>query len=191
MSSKATFGGEPEDYLEVHRFLDASKLFYYHLKHRALLHHLLGIEYCEELFGVVVENQDGGMVPVREIAAQHIREDLNGHLPSANDWFSESEKQMVDSIVVPDFPDSDLEEHCLRPWLRSGLRSTLVITCSQFGVYLAHRLLGVEAAKALASVIPSTSQPKELLQELTLKQKWQYTPDRKAIARVNQLQRTN
>lgn len=190
LSSQYKFGGQAEDYLELHRFLDSSKLFFHHLKHRALLHHLLGIEFCEELFGFAIQNSASRSVPVRDIAAQHIREDLNGILPSINDWFQDSEAPICEKLVVPEFSDPRLEEFVLKPWLRSGLKSSLLITCSHFGVALARRILGWEAAKSLAEKIPPSNNPKNLLQALQLKYRWQYTPDPHEIARINQLEQT-
>ena len=38
------FGGKEKDYFQIHKFLDSSKLFYNHVKHRILLHNLYGVE---------------------------------------------------------------------------------------------------------------------------------------------------
>src|SRR4028118_1096722 len=80
------FGGKPEDYLAIHRFIDSSKLFYYHIKHRLLLHNLYGVELAVELFGDTVINANNAHIPVRDIAVEHIREDLDGKIPTLNDW---------------------------------------------------------------------------------------------------------
>ncbi|MEL6972750.1 MAG: hypothetical protein AAFZ63_17895 [Bacteroidota bacterium] len=48
------FGGAPEDYLSIHKFLDSSKLFYHHAKHRLLLHHLFGVELTIQKFGDLI-----------------------------------------------------------------------------------------------------------------------------------------
>jgi hypothetical protein len=80
------FGGKPEDYLAIHRFIDSSKLFYYHIKHRLLLHNLYGVELAVELFGDTIINSGNAHIPVRDIAVEHIREDLDGKIPALNDW---------------------------------------------------------------------------------------------------------
>lgn len=49
--SKRKFGGVETDYFDIHKFLDSSKLFYFHAKHRLLLHHLYGIEITILKFG--------------------------------------------------------------------------------------------------------------------------------------------
>lgn len=185
LSSQRTFGGDPEDYLPIHRFLDSSKLFCYHLKHRAMLHHLLGIEYCEEMFGTVIDNSASKKIPVREIAAQHIREDLNQVLPSVNDWFQNCAPDITAQFRLPEIPDRGLEEFILRPWLRSGLKASLAITFSHFGVYLAQQLSGWETAKQLAELVPAANNPKTLLKKLQIRHRWQYTPDRQAIEQLN------
>ena len=185
VSSQRTFGGVPEDYLAIHRFLDSSKLFCYHLKHRAMLHHLLGIEYCEEIFGSVIDNSASQKIPVREIAAQHIREDLNQVLPSVNDWFQDCDPNIIAKLELPEIANPSLEEFILRPWLRSGLKASLAITYSHFGVYLAQQLSDWKTAKLLAELVPPSNNPKVLLENIPIKYRWQYTPDRKAIEQVN------
>jgi len=86
-SSAKKFGGKPEDYLAIHRWLDESKEFVADFRHRALRHHTEGIFLAERIFGVVVGNSDGVDVPVRYIGEQHVREDL-GRMPTAQDWLT-------------------------------------------------------------------------------------------------------
>ncbi|MDW8297019.1 MAG: hypothetical protein RMJ97_09085 [Raineya sp.] len=57
--SQRKFGGKPQDYEAIHSFLDSSKYFLYHVKHRLLLHHLLGVEWAVELFGNFLVNSEG------------------------------------------------------------------------------------------------------------------------------------
>ena len=84
-SSVHKFGGEEDDYLEIHQWFDETKNHYGDLRHRARRHHTLGIQQCEEKFGVYIYNSDGKKVITRSIAEQHIREDL-GFIPSVQDW---------------------------------------------------------------------------------------------------------
>ena len=84
-SSVHKFGGEEDDYLEIHQWFDETKNHYGDIRHRALRHHTLGIQQCEEKFGVYIYNSDGKKVITRSIAEQHIREDL-GFIPSVQDW---------------------------------------------------------------------------------------------------------
>lgn len=85
-SSAKRFGGNPEDYLAVHDFMDSSKAAYADFRHRALLHNTFGIFICEKIFGHTITNSDGKKVPVRVIAEQHVREDHNGKIPTVEDW---------------------------------------------------------------------------------------------------------
>lgn len=57
-----------------------------HFKHRALRHHSAGIFEAEAIFGTVITNSDGKVVPVRFIGEQHVREDCGGIIPSVSDW---------------------------------------------------------------------------------------------------------
>lgn len=84
-SSAKKFGGNPEDYLAIHRWFDESKEFLADFRHRALRHHTEGIFLAERIFGVLVRNSDGTDVPVRYVGEQHVREDL-GRIPTAQDW---------------------------------------------------------------------------------------------------------
>ncbi len=85
-SSAKRFGGNPEDYLAIHDFLDSSKQTYADFRHRALLHNTFGIFICEKIFGHTITNSAGKQVPVRVIAEWHVREDHNGKIPTVEEW---------------------------------------------------------------------------------------------------------
>lgn len=87
-SSARTFGGVPEDYLEIHNWFDETKKSFADFRHRALRHHAEGIFEAERIFGVTVRNSAGKNVPVRYIAEQHVQEDCGGRIPSLADWLS-------------------------------------------------------------------------------------------------------
>lgn len=85
-SSAKKWGGEPEDYLEIHTFIDSSKQVIGDHRHRSVYHHTLGVFLCEKIFGTTVKvGQRGIQVPVRMVAERHIIEDL-GWLPSPSDY---------------------------------------------------------------------------------------------------------
>ena len=90
-SSAKKFGGNPEDYLAIHRWFDESKAFFPDFRHRALRHHTEGIFLAERNFGVNILNL-GHAVPVRYLGEQHVKEDL-GRIPTAQDWLSEIRPQ--------------------------------------------------------------------------------------------------
>lgn len=87
-SSAVRYGGEPEDYLELHQWFDESKVFLPDLRHRALRHHSEGIFLAERLFGPVIRNSAGRDVPTRLIGEQHVKEDL-GRIPTVQDWLTQ------------------------------------------------------------------------------------------------------
>lgn len=84
-NSAKRFGGAPEDYQDIHDFLDQSKAAHAVLRHRALLHHSLGCFLAEQMFGAVRKNSDGRSYSPRDVAEQHILEDL-GTIPSPSDY---------------------------------------------------------------------------------------------------------
>ena len=84
-SSVQKWGGKVEDYLEIHKFLDSTKLHLTGWQHRAILHNTFGVGLCEQLFGDVVTNSDGKEVEVRYVAIQHITEDC-GRVPTIQEW---------------------------------------------------------------------------------------------------------
>lgn len=85
-SSAAKFGGIPDDYIEIHNFMDSSKSALADVRHRAILHSAFGIFITESVFGVVITNSVGKQVSVRDVAEQHVIEDL-GTIPTLEKWF--------------------------------------------------------------------------------------------------------
>lgn len=79
------YGGETDDYLEIHTFMDSSKITYADVRHRAILHNSFGPFIAEKVFGYYLTNSEGKKIPVRQIAEDHIVEDL-GFIPSVEDW---------------------------------------------------------------------------------------------------------
>lgn len=94
------FGGSPEDYLEIHEFIDSSKYYFPHFKHRAVFHHTTGAAFAHAFFGPVVNN-----TVVRDIAFEHIKEDL-GFIAKLEDWYpSISFIQQVEEKTVRQISD--------------------------------------------------------------------------------------
>ncbi len=79
------FGGKPEDYQEIHDFIDSSKAHFPDMRHRALLHSSFGIYITEKVFGINIKNSDGKLVSVRDIAEQHVIDDM-GTIPTVQDY---------------------------------------------------------------------------------------------------------
>jgi len=118
MSSAKKYGGKPEDYLHIHEWFDQTKRDNWHFTHRMILHHTLGIEICEQVFGpyitVVTGTRKDGTertknVPIRWIGEQHMREDF-GFVPTPRDWMQ---------TICPD----DGEKPGARPWMLLNAKS--------------------------------------------------------------------
>ena len=84
-SSARKWGGKPEDYMPIHERMDSSKSAHAGAAHRAVFHSAFGVFIIEEIFGKIFTNSDGREVIVRDIAEQHVLEDL-GSIPSLDKW---------------------------------------------------------------------------------------------------------
>lgn len=84
-NSAKKYGGEPADYMPIHDAIDSSKSAHASMKHRAVLHSAFGIYLIERIFGATMTNSEGKVVSVRDVAEDHVIEDL-GTIPSLDDW---------------------------------------------------------------------------------------------------------
>lgn len=190
--SQYKFGGQPADFLPVHRFLDSSKLFCYHPRHRLLLHHTVGIEWATELLGDVMTTSDNRQVLVRDVAAAHCQEDLLGRVPTLAEWLIDPAPGLLAALPfsrpehLPEALTAPLRTLLLRPYLRTGQVASLLLTTSTFGIYLAEQLLGPTAAETLLRLLPEPVPVATLLAHVSLRHPWQYRPDPKALAWLQQ-----
>lgn len=92
-SSAKRFGGQPEDYLEIHAKMDCSKAYMPDNRHRALTHTMFWVkEVMIPIYGVVFKNSDGKEVLVKDVCEQHILEDFNfRYIPTPQDFLQEME----------------------------------------------------------------------------------------------------
>ena len=81
------YGGTIDDYIEIHNFMDSSKASLPDVRHRAILHSSFGIFIVEKVFGTYIYNSDGNEISVRDIAEDHVKEDL-GTIPTMERWLS-------------------------------------------------------------------------------------------------------
>ena len=86
-TSVKKYGGVIEDYLDIHEFLDSSKAHVADMRHRLLLHSSFGIYLAALVFGDIRTNSAGRVYSVRDIAEDHVFEDL-GTIPSVEKWLS-------------------------------------------------------------------------------------------------------
>lgn len=81
-------GGQMLDYLPLHEFIDHSKSAVADVRHRAMLHSAWGIYVVSRVFGDLMTNSDGKTVSVRDIAEEHVLQDL-GFIPTMDDWLKD------------------------------------------------------------------------------------------------------
>lgn len=186
--SQRKFGGQPEDYEQVHAFIDSSKYFYYHAKHRMLLHNLYGVSLATELCGNFLTNSDRQTLLVRDIAVEHCREDLDGHIPTLSGWFK-GNQNLADLLPqIPNLASDVLNEFIWRPYLQTGIKATLIITCSDFGIQLMKQFYGYESARKLRQALPEHAAINLFLKQFRFGARWQYTPQKAEIKWLKQYQ---
>lgn len=81
------YGGVIEDYIAIHEFIDSSKAHVPDMRHRAILHSSFGIYITQQLFGTHFNNSGGRLIAVRDIAEEHVLQDL-GTIPTVQDYLS-------------------------------------------------------------------------------------------------------
>ena len=88
-SSVKKWGGFPEDYMELHDWLDETKQYTGDWTHRALRHHAAGVQWAVQKFGHMLKTAEGsvGLAPTKLVAEQHIIEDC-GFIPTAEQWLT-------------------------------------------------------------------------------------------------------
>lgn len=82
------WGGKPEDYQAIHDLLDLPKSAHADMRHRAIFHNTLGPYIAEKVFGINITNSDGKLVSVRDIAEQHIIDDM-GRIPTLSNYLDQ------------------------------------------------------------------------------------------------------
>lgn len=98
-NSVRKYKGLTSDYIEIHNFMDSSKAVVPDMRHRCLFHSAFGCFIVEKVFGVTITNSDGLIVSTRDIAEDHIIEDL-GQIPTLQDWLNEM--NFKDWMLSPD-----------------------------------------------------------------------------------------
>ena len=88
MNSVKKWGGTPEDYLPIHDTMDSSKAHIADMRHRVVFHSSFGIYLTERIHGTYITNSDGKPVSVRDVAEQHVLEDL-GFIPTLQDYMED------------------------------------------------------------------------------------------------------
>lgn len=79
--SAKKYGGVPSDYLDIHDWFDQTKMALPDVRHRLILHNSVGCYLAEQMFGHTRTNSEGKVYHVRNVAEDHVIEDL-GHIPT-------------------------------------------------------------------------------------------------------------
>lgn len=94
------YGGVPDDYADIDDFIDSSKAAFPDFRHRAILHSAFGCFLVERMFGRERTNSAGISYSPRDVAEDHIIQDL-GFIPTVErylenmtpqQWMSGTEK---------------------------------------------------------------------------------------------------
>jgi hypothetical protein len=91
LNSVKRYGGTVEDYIHIHNWFDSTKAATADFYHRAILHNSFGIFLAEQLFGVTLNNSEGKIISVRDVAENHVMEDCCGRIPTIDDWLKDLE----------------------------------------------------------------------------------------------------
>ena len=86
------YGGTPTDYADIDDFIDSSKSTFADVRHRALLHSTFGCYVVEQMFGRTRFNSDGKEYSPRDVAEDHILQDL-GFIPTVEKYLNNMEVQ--------------------------------------------------------------------------------------------------
>jgi hypothetical protein len=81
------YGGKSEDYADIDDFIDSSKCAVPDVRHRAILHSAFGCFIVERMFGRTRFNSDGKEYSPRDVAEDHILQDL-GFLPTMEQYLN-------------------------------------------------------------------------------------------------------
>jgi hypothetical protein len=89
-SSARRFGGVADDYVDLHEFLDSSKMAFPDNRHRAVTHNAWFIAaVIPRVFGATRVNSGGHTYSTVDVAEQHVVEDFGGFIPGLQDYLQE------------------------------------------------------------------------------------------------------
>ena len=105
-----------------------------------------------------------------------------------NDWFKNYDNQILENIIIPKLSDEKLAAFIMKPFLRSGLKASLILTCSNFGLYLVEKFFGVQKAIEFAEALGDSKDIKSQITHIKLTERWQYTPDKNEISSLKNIE---
>jgi hypothetical protein len=99
------YGGVADDYADIDDFIDSTKQAVPDVRHRAILHSAFGCFLVEKVFGRTRINSDGKEYSPRDVAEDHILQDL-GFIPTLEKY--------LDSMTI-------------EPWMSGTMKKTRFI----------------------------------------------------------------
>lgn len=88
------FGGLPDEYRHIHQKMNG---VHENPAGKVIFHSAYGLYLIEDLFGVGFTNSAGRLIPVREVAEQHVLRSLN-LIPTLEDWIRGIDKPWMAGI---------------------------------------------------------------------------------------------
>jgi hypothetical protein len=82
------YGGEWQDWIAVHDWIDRSKAIFPSMQHRMFLHSDFGEWLAVKIHGEAIEAKDGTVIPTRDLFCDHQVEDL-GQVVTLAEWLRE------------------------------------------------------------------------------------------------------
>jgi len=95
LASAKRYGGEPEDYLDIHELMDSSKAAFPNNGHRVLTHNSwFVVTILPKVFGHQRKNSAGKVYNVKDVGEYHILEDFKMRfIPSVQDYLEHLDVQ--------------------------------------------------------------------------------------------------
>jgi len=82
------YGGEWQDWIAIHDWIDRSKAIFPSMQHRMFLHSDFGEWLAVRIHGEAIEAEDGTVIPTRDLFRDHQAEDL-GRVVTLAEWLRE------------------------------------------------------------------------------------------------------
>lgn len=86
-NSVRKYGGSPNDYLYVHRYMDQCREHLGDIRHRLITHNTWFIVIAEHILGPEIKLSNGATVRTMTVLEDHVREDMGGRLPTLEENF--------------------------------------------------------------------------------------------------------
>lgn len=143
--SAKRWGGEPEDYYEIHRFIDSTKSLCSDARHR-ILHTLWGVNsVVVPVFGHSLQNSAGKSIDIKDLCERdHLLVDYQQRfIPTLNDFVNAIDatqlpknfEQQLEQLHQYYLQDKTLSQLMLSPLALTGKLHSLLLTHNSWFIY--------------------------------------------------------